>query len=167
MEVEEYFWAKVDFDTHDEDRCWPWTGQILRNGYGQLHLRVAGNPKVMAHRLAYVLEVGDIPDDSEIRYEVDHKCHDASVCKLRGDCPHRRCCNPSHLEVVTKTENIRRAAPNLGPVPFQNAHCPNNHEWSEENTRFYRNTRHCRACDRERTRKDRAAGRRRLHKRVV
>lgn len=49
----ERFWAKVDRRRPDE--CWHWLATGSRNGYGQFD----GN---MAHRLAYELEVGPIPE---------------------------------------------------------------------------------------------------------
>lgn len=69
--------------------CWIWTGSILPNGYGQVF---AGNWKVSAHRLGYVLAYGPIPKGLEL----DHLCRN------------RSCCRPDHLEPVTRRENIRR-----------------------------------------------------------
>lgn len=46
----------------------------------------------MAHRVAYELWVGPIPEGMEL----DHRC------KVRA------CINPAHLEPVTHAENMRR-----------------------------------------------------------
>ncbi|MFF4531456.1 HNH endonuclease signature motif containing protein [Streptomyces sp. NPDC001407] len=46
-----------------------------------------------AHRTAYSLMVGEVPDGLQI----DHLCRNAL------------CVNPAHLEPVTPSENIRRA----------------------------------------------------------
>lgn len=81
-----YFWANV---VQNEDGCWIWQ-RSLKRGYGQMrgYRRAAS-----AHRFAYELLVGPIPPGMDI----DH------LCKVRA------CCNPGHLEVVTRAENLRRS----------------------------------------------------------
>jgi len=82
--VEEYFYAHVEKTQH----CWNWTGQINAAGYGLASYRLIGR-SIRAHRLAYRLLVGDIPDGRVI----DHRCHN-------------RCCvNPDHLRPVTDKQN--------------------------------------------------------------
>ena len=49
-----------------------------------------------AHRLAFTLLIGPIPAG----YQIDH-VHELG-------CRSRRCCNPAHLEAVTRRENVRR-----------------------------------------------------------
>lgn len=55
------FWAKVNPDGD----CWEWTGarNEKRGGYGAFAVKV-GRRKlaIPAHRIAYLLEVGDVPD---------------------------------------------------------------------------------------------------------
>lgn len=74
--------------------CWPWLGSVAPNGYGCIVWRVAGlQVRYTPHRLALELFTGRaIPDG----LEVDHVC-----CNPL-------CCNPSHLEAVTRAENLRR-----------------------------------------------------------
>lgn len=76
------------------DGCWEWTGTRGPTGYGSLSYRDdQGTPRtITAHRLAYLLLIGPIPEG----FEVDH------LCSNRG------CVRPSHLEPVTPTENKRR-----------------------------------------------------------
>lgn len=76
------FWSQVDVEPSG---CWYWLGPINGKGYG-----VYG--RWMAHRLAYTIVKGPIPDDLTL----DHTCRN------------RSCLNPDHLEAVTNTENIRR-----------------------------------------------------------
>jgi len=58
------------------------------------YVTVSQNGKQVAlHRLVYALEHGAIPNKGVI----DHMCN------------HKGCCNPRHLELVTHSENIRRA----------------------------------------------------------
>ena len=70
--------------------CWLWRGSVNNCGYGQVNLKGV-KP---AHRAVYELLVGPIPKGLQL----DHLCHV------------RLCVNPDHLEPVTKSENMRRAA---------------------------------------------------------
>ena len=64
-------------------------------------------PLVYAHRWAYEYwKKEEIPADKV----PDHICHDPGVCNLSTECPHRRCFNPDHLQVISPGENIRLGA---------------------------------------------------------
>ncbi|WP_078659801.1 HNH endonuclease signature motif containing protein [Streptomyces graminis] len=128
--------SKIQCD--QESGCWVYTGAGNGIGYAQVWYRGKNH---YAHRIAYQLFVGEIPDGLEL----DH-------VKESG-CRYRSCINPKHLEAVTRQENMHRAA-----VGIHNAiktHCPKGHEYTPENTQVYRGMRRCRACDRERNRKRR------------
>ena len=71
--------------------CWRWTGAVNNCGYGKLSIPPRGK-QILAHRLSYLLFVGDIPKG----YELDH------LCRVR------ECVNPEHLEAVLHKENMRR-----------------------------------------------------------
>jgi hypothetical protein len=83
------FWSKVDKST-EPNGCWLWMAGKTFGGYGRFW---NGERKVMAHRFAYELTVGAIPDDYDI-------CH---------NCDNPTCCNPTHLFTGTKTDNIQDA----------------------------------------------------------
>lgn len=108
----EYVAAHVD-RSGGPDACWPYTGPLNPQGYGIVHVekrqrRESGGSE-RAHRIAYTTAYG--PDAIPEGFHVDHMCHwrDAS-CAGGAICPHRRCCNPRHLDAVEPSENLRRSA---------------------------------------------------------
>jgi hypothetical protein len=91
------FWACVAVDMYDTDACWPWLGYIHSEGYGRTHR------SLFAHRVAYVLQHGQIPDGLTI----DHLCGN------------RACCNPAHLEAVPVSVNVRRRLSAPSKIKYQ------------------------------------------------
>ena len=79
------FWRKVDKGEPDE--CWLCSYTPSKR-YGQL--TIDGQIQA-AHRFAWELHNGPIPDGMHVR----HRC----------DVP--RCCNPAHLELGTHADNMR------------------------------------------------------------
>lgn len=71
--------------------CWEWLGHKTSNGYGVAYFN---KRRRSAHRVVYECLKGEIP----IGKELDHLCRN------------KLCVNPDHLEVVTKSENMKRAA---------------------------------------------------------
>jgi len=109
--------------------CWNWIGHIIRKGYGYFHFN---NKDGLAHRFAYKYWKGEIPTGLEL----DHLCNN------------KKCVNPSHLEVVTHVENMRRAIIPKGIYSKEGkkTHCPQGHEYNEKNTFYRKSGRHCKIC---------------------
>lgn len=129
MTLAENFWESL---TPDGD-CLIWTHAKDGGGYGKVSV---GARLVKAHRYAYELAKGPIPEGLDI----DH------LCRVRA------CCNPDHLEAVTRQVNVLRGA---GPSAQQArwTHCPQGHEFTEANTlRTEPGKRRCRECHNARQR---------------
>lgn len=116
--------------------CILWRGNLNQNGYGRRWVRDDAGRRVQryAHRLAWEEANGRQLRDDET---VDHLCGVSA------------CVNPAHLEAVTRVENTRRAGARI-------THCPQGHEYTDENTAYSTGrwrTRTCRTCHREKQRK--------------
>lgn len=70
--------------------CWVWKGSLRSTGYGQIGVYHEGIKP--AHRVMYELCFGEVPKELTI----DH------LCEVKT------CCNPRHMEVVTRGENVKR-----------------------------------------------------------
>lgn len=115
------FWARVDRD--GPGGCWLMTGG--HNGLGYVQFQ-AGGVRRVAHRVAFELERGPIPDGLVL----DHLCREP------------RCVNPAHLEPVTQRENTMRG---VGPTSANagKTRCP---KCGQDYTRRPDGTRYCHPC---------------------
>lgn len=127
----EKFLSHVSMDA-DANACWRWLGATTTGGYG-VFARGSGRGKTSnttAHRIAYELYVGPIPD----QHEVDHLCKNPI------------CVNPRHLEAVTAQENNRRSD-SLSARNMRKTCCPIGHPYSEHGyTNPTTGKRRCRTC---------------------
>ena len=80
----ERFWALVD--KRGPDDCWLWQGRRDKDGYGRFS---AGQKRFYAHRFAK----GCL--EAAVDSFVLHRCNNPS------------CCNPSHLYIGSKADNMR------------------------------------------------------------
>jgi hypothetical protein len=69
--------------------CWIWTAATKEHGYGVIGVGARSDGVIRAHRLAYLLNKGEIPEGKVVM----HKCNNPS------------CVNPDHLEVGTVKDN--------------------------------------------------------------
>ncbi len=94
--------------------CWEWTASLNRPGcYGVFWMKVGGkNCRRLAHVVAFLEFVGPYAPELDL----DHLCMN------------KVCCNPAHLEPVSRSENVRRW------VKVALTHCPKGHPRTPENT---------------------------------
>lgn len=116
---DELFVRKVD-KTTDPDGCWRWRGKIDKRGkgYGVFTYRDPDTKRpvsVGAHRYAYELWVGPIPEGLTIDHVYDWGCRNTDCVRA-----------PGHLEAITPAEQNRR-------YYGRQTHCKNDHPLSGEN----------------------------------
>lgn len=104
-----------------EDGCWEWKQSKTTSGYGQCAARFEGKSSTSAHRVAYWLFKGSVPNEMQVH----HTCHNPP------------CVNPAHLELVTRAENMQL----LQQSEF--GKCPQGHEYDSVDSE---GTRRCSVC---------------------
>jgi hypothetical protein len=125
------FWEQVD----KTSGCWLWTGGKDKDGYGKY--RGTG-----AHRFACELLIGPIPKGMEPDHIKANGCTSNACVKAIAD-EH----GPTHLEVVTRRENILRSdCPSARNA--RKTHCKRGHPFDAANTyvRPGGTGRGCRTC---------------------
>lgn len=120
--------------------CWLWTGHVTPWGYGRIGRGGASAGMAMVHVAVAEFYEGPTPPG----LEHDHACRVTA------------CCNPTHLDRVTRAENNRRSS--NGAVPLV---CPQGHYKLGANLRWASRSngapyRRCRTCDADAYRRSRA-----------
>jgi hypothetical protein len=111
---------------------------VSDRGYGLIKI---GGKQMKVHAVAYNLLVGEIPWGMEPHHR----------------CENKRCANPGHLELVTKSRHIELSPTNITHRNKAKTHCVNGHEFTPENTIVRHNgNRDCRLCNLARQHKFRA-----------
>lgn len=146
QDLGEYIAARVKVGARPAARpglspCHIWRLTPADNGYAYIGLRT--HHKMLAHRAAYELKFGPIPDG----HVIDH------LCRVRA------CVNPDHLEPVSNAENLRRGRGFRLRNGMDHA-CIHGHAYTDENTYINPNDDtdiRCRECSRVRDRKRKRA----------
>jgi hypothetical protein len=85
----ERLWQNVDMS----GECWLWKGARQNpRGYGKICRGGAHGPMLYVHRVAYVLQIGPIPEGTDV--------HHADTCVSKT------CVRGSHLGLVPRTEHL-------------------------------------------------------------
>lgn len=129
LSPQDRFWPKVEKTA----TCWLWAAAKLPSGYGIFTIERVNQ---YAHRVAWEWLRGPIP----FGLDIDH------LCRVRN------CVNPDHLEPVTRRVNLLRGK-TIVSAQAQRTHCPNGHEYTEENTVKWNRHRSCRICTNQRLQK--------------
>ena len=107
----ERFWERVAKCGWDE--CWVWLGDC-RDGYGRV---TVASKNVVAHRFAWELEYGPIPEGIFVLHR----------------CDNRPCVNAGHLFLGTQKDNMDDMVQKHGN-PFSNkTHCKRGHPFTGVN----------------------------------
>jgi hypothetical protein len=117
---------KPPFIKIKNDGCWEWLRSKESGGYGNFGIN---GGTVLCHRYFYEKLIGQIPTGLTL----DHLCRN------------RICCNPLHLEPVSRGVNSLRG---FGPLAINSrkTECKNGHSFDSKNTYFYKNRRICKKC---------------------
>ena len=95
------FWDKVD----KTSGCWEWRGSASGNGYGRISINYT---YYSAHRLAYSIMCGPIPNGMCV-------CH---------HCDNKLCVNPGHLFLGTSSDNQRDSVTKGRNADFRGENAP-------------------------------------------
>lgn len=98
--------------------CLLWLGSHNWQGYGMVCVKTVGCGMSYAHRIAWLMRHGPIPDGLFV-------CHTCDV----------RCCvNPDHLYLGTHADNMRDMARRKRTAAGRRTHCPQGHAYDPANT---------------------------------
>ena len=143
------FLSKV---TVTDEGVWAWASSLGTEGYGSFHVGGKVGPMTQAHRLAYTVLVGRVPDGMALDHIRHNEAYHLGLCHGGKECPHRREVDPAYLVPRRREVNWLLGAASSS-VPLLTGQCKWGHLLAGENLRVEvrRNgveVRICRACKR-------------------
>lgn len=112
-----------------ENGCKIWIG-AKSNGYGMFKIN---NKMYQSHRVARHIYCGF---DLDSKLNVNHK----------NECSSRLCTNIDHTYEGNQSENMKDLVVFGNHKEARKTHCPQGHEYNEENTIIYNGFRKCKVC---------------------
>ena len=85
--IEERLRAKIS--KGGPNGCWNWTAGLGHNGYGQIRCGTPKRTMLRAHRVAFELGRGPVPEGMLVLHT----------------CDNRKCCNPDHMFLGSHADN--------------------------------------------------------------
>jgi len=130
------FWDKVNIPKDPLNNCWEWKAGKGHFGHGRIFI---DGKAQLAHRFAYFFFKGkDIKKDD---------------CILHS-CDNPPCCNPYHLRVGTRADNVKDKMKRGRHENLAKTHCKWGHPFSGENLKIEKTgARACRICARRNLKK--------------
>jgi hypothetical protein len=150
------FWSKVSKDGPVPEHapelgpCWPWDGGRDEAGYGIFYFtdELGRRRKTRAHRWLLGQQRSK-PLSREVVGEEDG-CH---------RCDNPPCCNPGHLYVGTRKQNVGDAVERSRLWQLRKDTCPKGHPLDGEKKQKGATRRYCKTCEANTSRQRRTVGR--------
>lgn len=118
----------------DPDTCWEWTGAKAATGYGHTHLK---GKHVYAHRASY---------------ESVNGLGSADGLVVRHTCDNPPCCNPAHLYVGSRKQNVGDAVERARLWQLKVVKCPKGHDYTYNPSGRHRRCKKCEAAGQRKAR---------------
>lgn len=121
--------------TISQSGCYEYNGFRNKDGYAFYTIHV---PETLGCLLSRVVLAKKLNKTYEDLNKALHKCDNPA------------CINEDHLFEGSQSDNMKDSSAKNRHYKQQFLECPQGHEYNEENTYWYNNTRRCKICQRDR-----------------